>query len=154
MELKPIGIVHSVYKEKKDAPRQGRLSDQESVIEIFQDYSQALKEIEKVSHLFVLYWGDRSDRSVLQSSTPFSEEPIGVFASRSPNRPNPIAICVVDLIKKEGDRLVVRGLDALDDSLVLDIKVYSSGIDCISTAKSWRFPDGEGNMLSKRRSNG
>lgn len=153
MELKPVGIVHSVYKEKQDAPCQGRLSDQENTIEIYQDCSQALKDIDELSHLFVLYWGDRANRDVLQSGTPFSEEPIGVFATRSPNRPNPIALCIVDLVKREGNKLIVRGLDALDGSQVLDIKVYSPKIDCIPTARSWKFPEGIVKFAAKGTSN-
>jgi tRNA (adenine37-N6)-methyltransferase len=140
MQLKPIGVIHSPYKERKDAPRQGRLSDAKITLEIFPEFAQGLKEIEKVSHIFVLYWGDRSDRGVLQSPTPFSEEPIGVFATRSPNRPNPLAICIADLIRREENRLIVRGVDALDGSSLLDIKVYSSKIDCVHNSISWHMP--------------
>ncbi|NLZ38693.1 MAG: tRNA (N6-threonylcarbamoyladenosine(37)-N6)-methyltransferase TrmO [Firmicutes bacterium] len=133
MKLKPIGIIHSPYKDKKDAPRQGRLSDKLAVIEVFDEYVPGLKYVEKLANLFVLYWGDRADRTVLQSTTPFSSEETGVFSSRSPNRPNPIALCVVDLISVEGNKLTVRGLDALDGSPLLDIKAYSS-LDCIPNA--------------------
>lgn len=139
MELKPIGVIHSPYKEKRDAPRQGRLSGDEIALEIFPEYSQALAEIENVSHIFILYWGDRAKREVLQSSTPFSDAPIGVFASRSPNRPNPIALCVAELVRKEGNYLFVRGVDALDESPLLDIKVYSSEIDAVEKTKSWQL---------------
>ena len=140
MQLKSIGVIHSPYKEMKDAPRQGRLSDEQIILEVFPEYTQGLKEIEKVSHVFVLYWGDQSNRDLLQSPTPFSEEPIGVFASRSPNRPNPLALCIADLIRREENRLVVCGVDALDGSSLLDIKVYSSKIDCIPNSTSWHLP--------------
>ena len=140
MELTPIGIIHSPFKERKDAPRQGRLTDKKCTIEIYPEFTQGLKGIENVSHIFVLYFGSQSDRSVLQSKTPFSEVPIGVFATRSPNRPNPIAICIADLLAIEDNVLTVSGLDALDGSPLLDIKVYSSGIDSIPNAKSWNFP--------------
>lgn len=142
MDLRPIGVIHSPYRQRADAPRQGRQSERESVIEVFPEFAPALKEIEEVSHLFVLYWGDRADRDVLQSKTPFSEDPVGVFASRSPNRPNPIALCIGELLGMEGRRLTVRGLDALDGSPLLDLKVYSPGIDCVPAAKSWRQPGG------------
>jgi tRNA-Thr(GGU) m(6)t(6)A37 methyltransferase TsaA len=153
MELKPIGIIHSPYKERRDAPRQGRLSDQESTIEIYPEFAQGLNKIEKLSHIFVLYWGDRADRSVVQSPTPFSREPIGVFATRSPNRPNPIALCIADLLEISGRKLVVRGVDALDGSQVLDIKVYSSGIDSVPDAKSWQFPNHRDNLPPEERPN-
>ena len=152
MELQPIGIIHSPYQERQDAPRQGRLSDKEMTLEIFPEFSQALKEIEKISHLFVLYWGDRANREILQSRTPFSEEPVGVFASRSPNRPNPIALCIANLIRREGNLLFVRGVDALNGSPLLDIKVYSPKIDSIPDAASWQLPDDLGLARNPRRS--
>lgn len=134
MELNPIGTIHSPYKERGDAPRQGRLSDKEMTLEIFPEFSEGLKEVAKLSHIIVAYWGDRANRETLQSRTPFSSEPVGVFASRSPNRPNPIALCVVDLIRQEDNCLIVRGLDALDGSPLLDIKAYSSALECIPDA--------------------
>lgn len=153
MELKPIGVIHSPYLERGDAPRQGRMSDQEMTLEIFPEFGDALKEIEKVSHIYVLYWGDRSNREILQSKTPFSEEPVGVFASRSPNRPNPIALCIADLLRRNGNQLVVRGLDALDGSPLLDIKVYSPAIDSIPNATSWRLADNLGQPGNRGPSN-
>lgn len=154
MELKPIGVIHSPYLERGDAPRQGRMSDKEMTIEIFSEFEDALKEIEKVSHIYVLYWGDRSNREILQSKTPFSEEPVGVFASRSPNRPNPIALCIADLLGREENRLIVKGLDALDGSPLLDIKVYSPVIDSIPNATSWRLPDNLEKLEHQGTSNG
>jgi len=134
MDLIPIGVIHSPYKERGDAPRQGRLSENEITLEIFAQYTDGLKNITSASHIIVLYWGDRANRSILQSPTPFSEDPVGVFASRSPNRPNPIAFCVADLIRQEQNRLTVRGVDALDGSPLLDIKVYSPHIDAFPDA--------------------
>jgi tRNA-Thr(GGU) m(6)t(6)A37 methyltransferase TsaA len=154
MQLKPIGIIHSPYLERQDAPRQGRFSDQEMTLEIYPEFSLALKDIDKVSHIFVLYWGDRANRGVLQSPTPFSQEPVGVFASRSPNRPNPIALCIADLIRREDNRLIVRGVDALDGSPLLDIKIYSPGIDSIPNATSWQLPDPLGQAANQELSNG
>lgn len=140
MKLNPIGVIHSPYKERTQAPRQGRLSDNEIILEIFPPYVPALKGIERCSHLIVLYWGDRADREILQSRTPFSEEPVGVFSSRSPNRPNPIAFCVADLLRREIDRLIVRGVDALDGSVLLDIKPYAPALDAIPEATNTHIP--------------
>lgn len=153
MELKPIGVIHSPYLERGDAPRQGRMSDKEMTLEIFPEFCDALKEIDKVSHIFVLYWGDRANRETLLSQTSFSEAPVGVFASRSPHRPNPIALCIADLLRREGNRLVVKGLDALDRSPLLDIKVYSPAIDSIPNASSWQMPDNLGQPSNQRPSN-
>jgi tRNA-Thr(GGU) m(6)t(6)A37 methyltransferase TsaA len=153
MELEPIGVIHSPYQERKDAPRQGRMSDNEIIIEIYQDYIQALKGIERASHINVFYWADRADRTVLQSRTPFSNEPVGVFTSRSPNRPNPILYCVADLIRREGNKLVVRGVEALDGSPLLDIKAYAPTLECISDAKGPHINSGNNPLENGKKLN-
>ena len=150
MELKQIGVIHSPYRERKDAPRQGRLSDLEMVIEVFPEYEDCLLNVENASHIFVLYWGDRANREIHQSPTPFSKEPMGVFASRSPNRPNPIAICIAKLLRREGKKLIVSGLDALDNSPLLDIKVYSAAIDSIPEAIHRHMPENLINDFSRK----
>jgi tRNA-Thr(GGU) m(6)t(6)A37 methyltransferase TsaA len=141
MQLTPIGVIHSPYKQRGDAPRQGRLSDNEITLEIYPQFAAALKDVTRCSHLIVLYWGDRANRETLQSRTPFSNVPVGVFSSRSPNRPNPIAFCVADLIRQEDDRLIVRGVDALDGSPLLDIKAYAPAIDCLPEATNGHIPN-------------
>jgi len=141
MQLTPIGVIHSPYNERGEAPRQGRLSDNEITLEIFPPFTAALKDIERCSHLIVLYWGDRANRETLQSPTPFSEVPVGVFSSRSPNRPNPIAFCIADLTRREDNRLVVRGVDALDGSPLLDIKAYAPALDCLPQATNGHIPN-------------
>ena len=141
MQLTPIGVIRSPYKQRGDAPRQGRLSDNEITLEIYPQFAAALKDVTRCSHLIVLYWGDRANRGTLQSRTPFSKVPVGVFSSRSPNRPNPIAFCVADLVRQEGNRLIVRGVDALDGSPLLDIKAYAPAIDCLPEATNGHIPD-------------
>jgi len=131
MTLRPIGFVRSPYKTKGDAPRQGRLSDTVSEIVIADEYCEGLKDIGKKSHLFVLSWFDRADRSVLRATPPHEGIEHGVFAIRSPNRPKPVALSLVDLIRCEEGVLTVRGLDVLDGTPVVDIKPYSEEIDCI-----------------------
>lgn len=150
MQLTPIGVIHSPYKERGDAPRQGRLSDNEITLEIYPQFAAALKAIERCSHLIMLYWGDRANRETLQSRTPFSEVPVGVFSSRSPNRPNPIAFCVADLIRREENCLIVRGVDALDGSPLLDIKAYAPAIDNIPEAVT-RGISGNSDEIFKRK---
>jgi len=129
--LTPVGIIHLPFRELGDAPRQGRFSDVECIIEILAEFTEGLQDVEHHPHLIILYWLDRSDRTVLRSTPPQTEIENGVFATRSPNRPNPIGYGVVDLIRREGNRLFVRGLDALDGTPVLDIKPYLVGIDFI-----------------------
>ena len=114
--LRPIGVVHSPYRERKDAPRQGRHRSDESSLEIFEAYEPGLRDIERCTHLIALYWMHGGDRERLQTRTPWGPEVHGVFATRSPNRPNPLGFCVVDLLERKGRVLRVRGLDALDGS--------------------------------------
>ena len=130
-ELVPIGVIHSPYLRKGDAPRQGRLSPTTSEIEIFPEFGQGLKDVAELPHLIILYWFDRADRGTLKAIPPHSKKEHGVFATRSPDRPNPIGLAVVDLLGIDGNRLTVRGLDAFDGTPVLDIKPYSPEIDCV-----------------------
>ena len=130
IELHPIGSVRSPYKAKGDAPRQGRLSDTISEIVVDEKYRPALWQIEGRKHLWVLCWFDRADRSVLRAIPPGTSAEKGVFAIRSPDRPNPVSLCMVDLLEVKGNVLKVRGLDAFDGTPVIDIKVYSAEIDC------------------------
>ena len=127
--LKQIGVIHSPYREQKDAPSQGRHADAESTLEVFREYESALLDIERCSHLIVLYWQDKANRTTLQTRTPWGPEIHGVFATRSPNRPNPIGFCVVELLDRNGTILKVRGMDAIDCSPLIDIKPYFPQID-------------------------
>nr|WP_321350823.1 tRNA (N6-threonylcarbamoyladenosine(37)-N6)-methyltransferase TrmO [uncultured Methanoregula sp.] len=131
IELHPIGYVRSPYKARGDAPRQGRFSDTVSEIVIDEPYLPALHGIEGRMHLWVLCWFDRADRTVLRAVPPGSVAEKGVFAIRSPDRPNPVSLCMVDLLGVNGNILSVRGLDALDGTPVVDIKMYAPGVDCI-----------------------
>jgi len=140
MHLKPIGVIHSPYKEKKDAPRQGRTKEEQFIIEIYPEYEAGLKDIEDASHLIVLYWFDKGDRNTLLTKTPSADAVHGVFATRSPNRPNPIAFDIVDLAARQENKLIVRGMDALDNSPLVDIKPYVAPIDAIPGAKFNRRP--------------
>ncbi|NLI69497.1 MAG: tRNA (N6-threonylcarbamoyladenosine(37)-N6)-methyltransferase TrmO [Firmicutes bacterium] len=134
MNLLPIGTIHSPYRVPADAPRQGRLSDLQVKLEIFPEYAEGLKDVERSSHLIVLYWFHLASRDVLQTRTPFGEEPRGVFACRSPSRPNPIAFCVADLLQREGNVLHVRGVEAIDGTPLIDVKPYSGKLDSIPEA--------------------
>lgn len=131
IELVPIGYVRSPYKERRDAPRQGRLSDGIAEIIIDEKYLAGLDDITTRPHLIVLLWFDRADRSVLRATPPGESTEHGVFSIRSPDRPNPVAFSLVDLIGQKGNILRVRGLDALDGTPVIDIKPFFPDIDCV-----------------------
>ncbi len=131
MELKAIGVIHSPYIEPDDAPIQGRPAEEILEIEVFPEYMDGMKGIDQVSHLIVLYWCDRVDRGILQSITPFSNDPKGVFACRAQMRPNPIAFCIAEVLERNENILRVKGIEALEGSPLLDLKPYSSAIDSI-----------------------
>jgi len=127
MQLKLIGIIHSPYKDRKESPPQGR--EEICWIEIFDQHAEGLKDIDGFSHMILLYWLNQSKNFDLLVKTPWDSEPHGVFATRSPNRPNPIGFSVVELVEINGNRLKVKGLDALEGTPLLDIKPYLPEID-------------------------
>ena len=141
MVLKPVGVIGSPYSAMNEAPFQGRFTEDESVIEVYDEFADALKDMETSRYLIVLYWAHLADRKTLQTVTPWGPEVRGVFACRSPSRPNPIQFCVVELLERDGSRLTVRGRDAVDGSYLLDIKPYSSRIDSIPDVHIGWFKD-------------
>lgn len=143
MVLCPLGLIHTSYARREDIPRQGRLSSEICEIEVFPHFSAALKDIEQCTHLFVIFWLHLADRDRLSATPPHDGREHGVFATRSPNRPNPLALDVVELLSVQGNRLKVSGMDALDGSILLDIKPYSAGIDSIPQARIAWQKDGE-----------
>ena len=133
--VRAIGKARTPYRAPGDAPFQGRMSPEASELEIFEDYADGLKDVESATHLIVLYWAHLASREVLQTVTPWGPEVRGVFACRSPARPNPVSLCVVELVSRTGNVLHVRGLDAADGSYILDIKPYSDQIDGVPDAR-------------------
>lgn len=125
--LKSIGVVRSPYKNRSEAPSQG--TKEISEIQVFKEYSEGLKDIETFTHLHVLYWLHQAENHTLLVHTPWDIKPHGVFATRSPNRPNPLAYSIVKLLKRDGNILTVQSLDAIDGTPILDIKPYSPLID-------------------------
>lgn len=131
MELTPLGTIRSPFQKPGDCPRQGRFSDAVSVIEVDPAYGDALLGVEVGRRYLVLYEAHLADRSRLQTIPPARKELWGVFASRSPHRPNPINLCIAYLQKREGNTLHVTGLDAVDGSHLIDIKPYAKNIDTV-----------------------
>lgn len=120
--VKQIGVVHSPFETTADAPHQGFAGDAESTVELFEPYAGGLAGVEDVVRLTVVYWAHEAARSSLRG-----DDDVGVFARRSPNRPNPLSICPCLLLERTGRELRVRGLDAIDGSPVLDLKPALQG---------------------------
>jgi tRNA-Thr(GGU) m(6)t(6)A37 methyltransferase TsaA len=137
-EMKPIGFVRSSYSDPAHVPKGfGVKHVAEGVLEILSEYEQGLTDIEGFSHLFVIWAFHKSDRAELLGKPPTDDRPHGVFATRSPYRPNPIALTVVELLRREGPRLYVRGLDMLDGTPILDIKPYLSSVPPEKLRRGW-----------------
>ena len=138
--LKIIGTIRTGYQSLKECPTAAHKNPDLCQIDLKPEFADGLLDIEEVSHILLLYWFDQSDRSVLQSQGAHHDRPHGVFATGSPQRPNPIAASVVKLINIDGTRLTISGLDCLDGTALLDIKPYVPSLDRAIDA---RFSFGE-----------
>ncbi len=127
--LQAVGVVHA-----ETIPKEELRFGQKACIEIFEEYACALDRFKEHTHFWVLCWLDRANRDVLQTySWHLRGEgalPYGVFALRSPCRPNPVSLTLVRLLRREGNLLYVDGLDIFDKTPVLDIKPYAKGTSC------------------------
>jgi tRNA-Thr(GGU) m(6)t(6)A37 methyltransferase TsaA len=133
-----IGVVRGPYRETEAIPKGlGARHEAEGTIEIRDDLEAGLGDIEGFSHLFVLWLFDRVERAELVAHPPSDDRPHGVFATRSPQRPNPIGLTVVELLRREGTTLHVRGIDMLDGTPVLDIKPYLGGVPPERLRRGW-----------------
>ena len=133
-----IGRVRSPFKTTQDIPKGlGAKHEAEGDIELRPEFEPGLADIEGFSHLFVVWAFDRSQGFTLTVTPPSDNRPHGVFATRSPRRPNPIGLTVVELLRREGRVLHVRGIDMLDGTPVLDIKPYLSGISPERLRRGW-----------------
>jgi tRNA (adenine37-N6)-methyltransferase len=134
----PIGFVSSPYKNTAEVPKGlGAKHQAEGVLAILAEFEPGLTDIEGFSHLFVIWAFDRSQGFELLGTPPSDNRPHGVFATRSPKRPNPLGLTVVELLRREGGRLYVRGVDMLDATPILDIKPYLSSIPLDQLRRGW-----------------
>jgi tRNA-Thr(GGU) m(6)t(6)A37 methyltransferase TsaA len=151
LTLRPIG---RVTRGRPWPDRSGRWEEQEAEIEIEPVWAEALEGIEGFSHIWLVWWLDRADAvpAVLQVHPEGRQDVplVGVFATRSPRRPNPVAMTAVRLLEHQGTRLRVRGLDAYAGTSILDIKPYLRRGDLIAEATApgwlerlWRIHDEE-----------
>lgn len=136
--MRRIGAVRSPYKDTKEIPKGfGVTHEAEGVLEILPEFAPGLMDIEGFSHLFVLWAFHRSGGFDLVGRPPIDNREHGVFATRSPRRPNPIGLTVVELLGREGSRLRVKGVDMLDGTPILDIKPYMSSIPGEKLRRGW-----------------
>jgi len=135
---RPVGFVSSPYKEPGQVPRGlNAKHEAEGVLTILPQFAEGLKDIEGFSHLIVLWEFDRSGNFELTATPPSDNRPHGVFATRSPFRPNPIGLTTVELRHRDGSNLHVWGVDMLDGTPILDIKPYLSSIPMEKLRRGW-----------------
>ena len=129
--LRAVGVVHSPYAEPSDLPPPAfappRFFERSvGTIEVFPEFAEALDDIEGFSHVIVLFHFHRAGKAKLKAVPPGQSRPRGIFSTRSPHRPNPLGLSVLKLLRRDGRRLEVSGLDLIDGTPVLDIKPYTA----------------------------
>ncbi len=129
-----IGRIHTPWHSREECPKNPRQSEEVCTIEVDPRWSQALAGLETCSHVVVLYWMDKARRDLVVQTPRHYGESRGTFALRSPVRPNPIAMSVARLVRIEGTRLSVIGLDCLDGTPLLDLKPYFASVDAAPDA--------------------
>ena len=129
--MKPIGYVKSRVKKH----RFGGFSKEISEIIVNKKFTDALDGIEDYSHIIIIYWMDKVKDYVLRHKPQGIGPLVGIFSCRCPRRPNPIAITTVKLLERKGNRIIVKGLDVLNNTPVIDIKPYWPQYDKVSKEK-------------------
>jgi tRNA (adenine37-N6)-methyltransferase len=134
----PIGIVRTPYRETSEIPKgPGAEHRAEGTLEIDAAFAAGLVDIEGFSHLYVIWVFDRVTGVELTAWPPTDDRSHGVFATRSPQRPNPIGLTIVQLLGRDGTRLRVSGVDMLDGTPILDLKPYLSSIPVAQIRRGW-----------------
>ncbi|MBA7613761.1 MAG: tRNA (N6-threonylcarbamoyladenosine(37)-N6)-methyltransferase TrmO [Calditrichaeota bacterium] len=136
-QIKPIGLVHSRFNTREEVIN-SRADNRVGEIEIFKEYKDGLSDLEGFSHIIVIFWMHKSSFRSLKVQPIYHPEKLrGVFATRHPDRPNPLGLTVVELLEKRECILRVKGIDMLDGTPVIDIKPYTRGDQRKTTRFGW-----------------
>ena len=130
IKYKPIGVIHSPFKEPKGTPIQpAGAKGVRGTVEVFPEYAKGLRDVDGFSHLILIYHFHLSQGSLLEVKPYMDNEAHGVFAMRGPSRPNPIGISVVRFVRIEEHILHIQDVDIVDGTPLLDIKPYVPEFD-------------------------
>lgn len=130
ISYQPIGFVNSSFKDSIGTPIQPVASpNSKATVEIFDEYAEGLIDIEEFSHIILIFHMHLIKKSPLKVIPFLDTKEHGVFATRSPGRPNPIGFSVVQLEKRDGNILYIRGIDIIDGTPLLDIKPFVPAFD-------------------------
>jgi len=137
IKYKPIGIIHSPFKEPTGTPIQpAGARGIDGTVEVFSEYAEGLKDVEGFSHLILIYHFHLSEGAPLKVKPYMDNEAHGVFAMRGPSRPNPIGISIVRLARIEENILYIQDVDIVDGTPLLDIKPYVPEFDIREVEKT------------------
>jgi tRNA-Thr(GGU) m(6)t(6)A37 methyltransferase TsaA len=127
--IRPIGIIHTPFTDKEATPIQPSRSEAIGKVEVYPEFAEGLQDIEGFSHIILLYAFHCSSGYTLSVKPFLDDQQRGLFATRYPCRPNPIGLSVVRLLRRNENELVVKGIDVLDGTPLIDIKPYVPEFD-------------------------
>ncbi len=137
-KMRPIGYIRSPYTETRQVPKGlGTTHVMEGTLEVLPEFERGLEDIEGFSHLLIFWIFHKSQGYELVGGTPADERPHGVFSTHSPRRPNALALTVVELVRREGAKLHLRGIDMLDGTPVVDVKPLTSSVPMNQLRRGW-----------------
>jgi tRNA-Thr(GGU) m(6)t(6)A37 methyltransferase TsaA len=146
-----IGRIRSPYTELANMPIQPRgAANVYGTVIIDEQYAEGLRDLEGFSHIYLLYEFHKATRTELKVIPFMDKEVRGVYATRSPLRPNHIGLSIVELVKREGTELTIRGVDILDQTPLFDIKPYISQFDNVTKSRSGWLRANEEEVIQKR----
>ena len=137
IELKPIGIIHTEFREKASIPIQPKFSKGKGHIELNKEFVTGLKDLNGFSHIILIYYFHKSKGFNLIVKPFLDDNPKGVFATRAPKRPNPIGISIVKLDSIKDNIIHISNIDIIDKTPLLDIKPYVPDFDRIKATSGW-----------------
>lgn len=143
--MRPIGVIHTPFSSREGMPRStSQAAGEQGTVHVFEEFRDGLKDLEGFSHVILIWELHRSEGFHLEALPPNQMEPKGVFATRSPHRPNPIGLSIVELLRIEEGVMHVERVDMLDGTPLLDIKPYIPASDCVIDARAgWLGERGE-----------
>ena len=137
IEIHPIGIVHSPYKQASGTPVQPCLaSGVQGTVEVLEEFQEGIEDLDDFERIWLICWLHRAAKPRLRVVPYLGDTEHGLFATRAPSRPNPIGISPVRLLRIDGNTLTVADLDIIDGTPLLDIKPYSPHFDCFEGIRS------------------
>jgi len=137
IKYKPIGVIHSPFKEPKGTPIQPAGAECiDGTVEVFPEYTEGLEDVEGFSHIILIFHFHLSKGSSLKVKPYIDNEAHGIFATRGPTRPNPIGISIVRLVRIEENILHIQDVDIVDGTPLLDIKPYVPEFDIREVEKT------------------